>query len=131
MLNDDKEGVNCIRRLNGNIFIIGGNHCTANRIKLYDNIRPDIHYLGLAHRIKYRGYNFYLSHYPTLTSNNDNDKPLKARIISLCGHSHITDPFYDWDKGLIYHVELDAHNCCPILIDDIIEEIKTKINKGE
>ena len=28
------------------------------------------------------------------------------------------------DKGLIYHVELDAHNCYPVSIDQIIEDIK-------
>lgn len=30
------------------------------------------------------------------------------------------------NKGLIYHVDLDAHNCYPILIDNIIEDIKNK-----
>ena len=28
------------------------------------------------------------------------------------------------NKGLIYHVELDAHNNYPVLIDDIIEDIQ-------
>lgn len=129
MLNNDKEGCNCIRRLNGQIFIIGGNHCTNNRIQLYNNIRHDISYIGLATIIKHKGYNFYLSHYPTITSNYDVDKPLKKRVINLCGHSHTTDPFLDWDKGLIYHCELDAHNCYPICLDDIIKNIKNKLGE--
>lgn len=45
-------------------------------------------------------------------------------MINLCGHAHTTNPFADMDKGLIYHVELDAHGCYPISIDDIIEDIK-------
>lgn len=129
MLNNDKEGCNCIRRLNGQIFIIGGNHCSNNRIQLYDTIRYNISYIGLAQIIKYKGYNFYLSHYPTITSNMDVDKPLKRRVINLCGHSHTQDPFADWDKGLIFHTELDTNNCYPWLIDDVIEQIKNKIGE--
>jgi calcineurin-like phosphoesterase family protein len=124
MLNDDKEGCNCIRRLNGRIYIIAGNHCTANRWQKYANIRYDITPLGLAYILKYQGYSFYLSHYPTLTVNGDTDKPLKRQVLSICGHSHTTNKFQDMDKGIIYHVELDAHNNKPVLLDDIIEDIK-------
>ena len=28
------------------------------------------------------------------------------------------------DKGLIFHCEMDTNNCCPWLLDDIIEDIK-------
>jgi calcineurin-like phosphoesterase family protein len=76
---------------------------------------------------KYGKYHFYLSHYPTLTSNHDIDKPLKSKVINLCGHTHTQDPFLDWDKGLIFHVDADGHNCTPWLLDDIIEKIKNKI----
>ena len=50
-------------------------------------------------------------------------------MISLCGHSHSQDAFADWDKGLIYHVELDAHNNFPVSIDSIIKDIKNKIKQ--
>ena len=130
MLGDNDYSLSCVKQLNGKLHIIRGNHDTNTRIELYKNC-PNIIEVAEGKYFKWNKYNFYLSHYPTLTSNHDNDKPLKARITSLCGHSHVEDPFYDWDKGLIYHVELDAHNCRPILIDDIVEEIKTKINKGE
>ena len=33
------------------------------------------------------------------------------------------------DKGLIYHVEIDSHSNCPILLDEIITEIIAKENK--
>jgi len=130
MLGDNDYGLSCVKQLNGKLHIIRGNHDSNSRIELYKNCFNVVE-VAEGKYFKWNKYNFYLSHYPTLTSNHDIDKPLKARMISIAGHSHTTDPFYDWDKGLIYHVELDAHNCCPILIDDIIEEIKTKINKGE
>ena len=129
MLNNDIAGCGYLRRLNGKIFIITGNHDTATRIQKYVNIRYDILHLGLATTLAYKGYNFYLSHYPTLCDNHDGDKPLERRVISLCGHTHTQDKFADWEKGLIYHVELDAHQNCPVLLDDIINDIKEKIKE--
>ena len=125
MLNNNAEGCRCLNRLNGKIYILTGNHDTATRIQEYVNIRPTILHLGLAYILKYNGYRFYLSHYPTLVGNyEDNDKPLNKCLINLCGHSHYQDRFQDMDKGLIYHCELDAHNCYPVEIDQIIEDIK-------
>lgn len=58
-------------------------------------------------------------------TSNYNDKGLFG-VINLCGHLHTTDRFWDMDEhGLIYHVELDAHNMRPVLIDNIIEDIKS------
>ena len=131
MLNNDEEGCKYLNRLAGKIYILGGNHDTTNRIQRYVNIRPTILYLGLANILKYQGYHFYLSHYPTLTSNYDDDnKPLKKKLINLCGHSHVQNPFYDLNKGLIYHCELDTNNCYPWLLDDIIYNIEN-VNKGD
>ena len=124
MLNNTEKGIRCVNRLNGNLHIVYGNHDTQNRQEKYKELNAEI--LGWASVLNYRKYHFYLSHYPTLTGNLDNDKPLKARVINLCGHGHVQDRWADWDKGLIYHVEMDAHNCYPVLLDDIIEEIKNK-----
>ena len=128
MLNDNYNGCKYLNRLAGKIYILTGNHDTDTRIQEYVNIRPTILHLGLATILKYNGYHFYLSHYPTLTSNNDSDKPLKCRMINLCGHSHVQDPFADWDKGTIFHCELDTNDCKPWLLDDIIEKIKERNN---
>ena len=129
MLNDNEGGIRKLNQLAGNIYILAGNHDTSTRIQLYSNIRPTIHTMGLAYILKHKGYSFYLSHYPTLTSNLDDEKPLNRRVINLCGHVHTQDKFSDMDKGLIYHVELDAHDMKPVLLDDIIENIKNY--KGE
>jgi calcineurin-like phosphoesterase family protein len=127
MLGDTNKGIYCLEQLNGKIHIVWGNHCTNTRKELYKTCHNVIESCGFATIIKHKGYTFYLSHYPTITSNYDIDKPLKSRVINLCGHSHVTDPFADWEKGLIYHVELDAHNCYPVCLDDIIEDIKNKL----
>lgn len=128
MLNDNDAGIRKLNQLKGNIRILYGNHDSATRVQLYANIRPTILGMGLAYILKYRGYSFYLSHYPTLTSNLDADKPLKRRVISICGHKHTKNKFCDMDKGLIYHCELDCQNNKPILLDDIIEDIQTYIS---
>ena len=128
-LNDDKIGQQCLRRLNGRIYILAGNHDNTNRWQLFANTRYDITPIGLAYLLKYQGYHFYLSHYPCLCSNYDEDKPLKRQVISICGHSHTTDKFKDMNKGLIFHCEMDTNNCYPWLLDDIIEDIKSY--KGE
>ena len=127
MLNDNNAALNIIKQLPGNLHIILGNHDTETRIKLYKDCW-NVKEICYGMPFKYNNYHFFLSHYPTLTSNYDIDKPLNRQVINLCGHTHTKDPFTDWDKGLIYHVELDAHQNKPILIDDIIEQIKGKIN---
>ena len=128
-LNNNEEGMKLLKRIPGRKFIIYGNHDTDNRQEMMI-VDPQLYPLGFAYTMKYGGYHFYLSHYPTLTSNyNENNKPLKRRVINICGHSHVDNKFADMDKGLIYHVELDAHNMKPVLIDDIIEDIKKYIKE--
>ena len=122
-LNNNEEGMKLMRRLPGKKYIIYGNHDTDTRQTL---MGEEFNCLGYAHMRKFCGYNFYLSHYPTLTYNHDIEKPLKRKVINLCGHTHTKDKFYDWDKGIIYHVELDAHNNFPVSIETIIEDINLK-----
>lgn len=128
-LNDNEEGMKFLKRIPGNKHIVIGNHDTNTRVDLMRDAGFDI--LGYATIIKYKGYSFYLSHYPTLTSNLDDDKPLNKRIINLCGHTHATNKFCDWSKGLIYHCELDAHDNKPVEIDTILQDIKDKQSKIE
>lgn len=127
MLNDDEYGIKCLKSLKGNIHIIRGNHDSDNRIKLYKNCYNVVEVCE-GKFLKYKNYHFYLSHYPAITANYDDDKPLKAKTISLCGHYHTKDKFIDMNKGVIYHCELDAHNLSPIKIDDIITDIQNYIN---
>lgn len=129
MLNDDSHGIKCLQRLNGHIHLIRGNHCTDKRLLLYAGCPNVISVGDWSMMIKDGKQSIYLSHFPTITSNYDIDKPLKARIVNLCGHSHVKDPFVDWDKGLIYHVELDAHNNKPIALEDVMKDIKKRLEE--
>lgn len=123
---DEAQALSMLQKLNGNLHIVLGNHDTDRRKDLYEQF-PNIVEIALAMRFRYNKYSFYLSHYPTICSNMDADRTLDSKVINLCGHSHTKDPFADWDKGLIYHCELDAHDNEPILIDDIIKDMNEKI----
>ena len=116
------ENKKLIESLNGTLKVVLGNHDTPARIELYQSC-CNAEVIGYAEMLKYGKYHFYLSHFPALTSNWDNDKPLKAKLISLAGHSHYQNRFKDMDKGLIYHVECDAHNCTPVSVDEILKDI--------
>lgn len=128
MLNNNELGLSCIKQLKGNLHIIRGNHDSDTRMELYNDCY-NIVSISEGEFLRYGKYHFFLSHYPCLCSNFDSDKPLKARTVSLCGHSHVKDPFADWDKGTIFHAELDTNNCTPWLLDDIIEKLKEKVNE--
>lgn len=111
------------------VHFVQGNHDTDSRLDKYINdYWFEYHgYVDMLHYSKSKV--FYLSHYPTITSNYDDTK--KRHVINLCGHSHCKDKFQDMDKGLIYHVELDAHNMYPVSIEQICEDINKKIRERE
>lgn len=125
MLGNNEHGIECVKRLNGHLHIIYGNHDTDSRKKLYNELGI-IH--GYADVIKYKKYIFYMSHYPTITSNLDDGESLHQKVINLYGHTHQKSNFYR-DIPTMYHVGLDSHNNTPILLDDIIKDIKEKINE--
>lgn len=128
MLNDNVKAMQLLQKLSHiEKYIIIGNHDTDARIQIYNQLENTT-VLGYGYRLKYKKFNFYLSHYPTLTGNFDDSFTLSRKVINLCGHTHTTDRFSDTKYGLIYHVEVDAHNLCPVSIEDIITDIY-KFNK--
>lgn len=131
MLGDNNTGIECLKQLNGEIHLLFGNHDTSTRQKLYAKC-PNVFIDGFATIIKVQNYNFYLSHYPTIVANDDNNLPLKRQIISLYGHTHQNENFYN-DIPTMYHVGMDSHNNTPVSFDTIIEDIKLKYKeiKGE
>ena len=122
MLNDNKFGLSCLRRLAGEKYLIPGNHDTEDRIQLFKDygIFKDIQF---GYRLKYNHWTFLLNHYPIITENYQD----RHKVISLCGHSHTTDPFLHWQSGLIYHCEVDAHNGYPVSVDQIEMDIRQKL----
>ena len=122
-----EENKRLISSLNGHLKIVLGNHDTNNRIKMYSEGK-NVEVIGYADLIKYNGYHFYLSHYPTITTNLDDSKSLKQRVLNLYGHTHQKASFYN-DNPTMYHVGVDSHNCYPILFDSIIERMKEKVEE--
>lgn len=125
IMGDSDETIKYLDRLVGNKIIVRGNHDSEHRISLYKAHGCQV---VDALYLKYRKYNFYLTHYPCITSNYDKDEPLRVKMINVCGHYHTKNKFEDVDRGLTtYHVEVDAHNCYPVNIDKIIQDLKERI----
>jgi calcineurin-like phosphoesterase family protein len=121
MLGDQEYGLNCISKLNGKIHIIVGNHDTIRKLAQYQTLPNVVEVIGWALMYKYGKYHFYLSHYPTITGNYDDKLPRQC-VINLHGHTH-QNYSMDINQWNMYHVGLDSHQCYPVLIDDIIEDI--------
>ena len=121
------ENVRLLEELNGRIHIVRGNHDVDTRWDFYQKL-PNVVEAENSLYLRYDGYKFYLSHYPTITTRADVGKPLKKCLVNLCGHTHTKDPFEDWGIGMIYHCELDAHDCAPVRLEDIITDLKQKMS---
>lgn len=126
MLNDDSEGISLLHKLNGRIHIILGNHDTDNRIPLYNNAY-NVCSIEYGSRMRYKGHSFILSHYPCICTYIQ-DKALKAANISLYGHTHSKDIF-EFKDFYAYNVAVDAHDCTPVSIDQIIEDLHKYYNQ--
>lgn len=133
MLNDNDEGLKLLRQLNGKIHIILGNHDSSSREKLYKECYNVVEVRDAVRRFEYNGFVFYMNHYPTFTD-NFGSKDIHKRVIGLFGHTHQKEKFYVLKAGnkeieipYMYCVCLDAHNNTPVLLDDIIEDIKKRV----
>lgn len=126
MLNDNEKGIECFKRLNGQIFLIFGNHETeARKNLLFSECRDKMLGGWYAYQIKYGKFSLYLSHYPTLTANYD-DKRLSQHVINLHGHTHQQANFLYPNNPFMYHVGVDSHNCTPVHIDEVITDIRQR-----
>lgn len=121
-----ETGVNLIKRLNGRIHIVIGNHDTDRRIELYKTI-PSVVSVSHAERLKWNGYHFWLSHFPANTSNLEKET-LKQVTINISGHTHSKSKFYK-DIPYIYNCAVDAHDCTPVSVEEVIKDIKEKIEE--
>ena len=125
MLGDNEYGLNCIKKLAGNIHVILGNHDTDTRIELYESC-PNIVEINHAMELKYKKNYFFLCHYPVITANYDAQQAWAKHLINLHGHTHSKEVFFN-DNPYMYNVSLDAHNNCPVEIENILDDIREKI----
>jgi len=124
---DFSYGISTLRKLNGRLIIIRGNHDSLDKIERYRTCENVIKAGDAAMYLDYPevgSYHFYLTHYPTLVSHKKL-KQMKSALINLYGHTHQKERFYN-DHPYMYCVCLDAHDMRPVLLDDIIEEVKKK-----
>lgn len=126
MLNNTDEGMKYFSQLNGTIHLICGNHDTAKRIEAYKTL-PNVIFEGHAAALKYKKLNFYLSHYPTMTASLEATH-LYECVCNLYGHTHQVTKFYN-EIPFMFHCGMDSNNCTPILLDNIIEEMKNEVLK--
>lgn len=129
-LGDVEEGLRLIAKLNGYLHIIRGNHDTDTKANRYLEL-PNVVSVEFATIYKYKKAIFWLSHYPTITANYDDDKPWAQHLVCLFGHTHQISPFYEIAKHTgenpyMYNVGMDAHNCTPISIEEIMSDIRNK-----
>lgn len=125
MLNNNERGLEYLSRLNGRLHVVYGNHDTNTRKELYKSLPNVVEVCGYATMIKYDGYTFYLSHYPTITTNLD-DKGLKHCVLNIHGHTHDKRKFYQ-DNPTMFNAALDANNNVPVPLSYIIACIKGKV----
>lgn len=119
LMGELEEAIEYLKRLNGRIHIVCGNHCTNRRIEAYKTLPNVVEVVETATQIKYRKWLFYISHWPTLVSNFEE----RRKFWSLHGHTHSQDR-YQFAKHCAYNVACDAHDCYPVEIEQIIEDIK-------
>lgn len=124
--NGNAEGMTIVRRLKGKKHIVVGNHDTDTRIALY-RAEPSVVEVQYALRFRYRGYSFYLSHYPSITTNLQHET-LKQGVINLFGHTHSKERFYN-GVPFMYNVSLDAHDNRPVTIDEALEEVRERYKR--
>lgn len=124
----NEAGMEIVRRLKGLKHIILGNHDTKTRMAMYEKEESiiDVQY---ATMLRYKGYNFYLSHFPSITTNLQHET-LKQGVINLFGHTHSKEKFFN-DIPFMYNVALDAHGNRPVSIDDALKEIKEMYEKSK
>ena len=123
-LGDLTTGINLFNQLPGKIHLIWGNHCTDNRKIAMSQCHNVVEVVGFAGMLHYHKYHFYLSHFPALTTNfDDYQRPLKQRTLCLAGHTHSQIKFELCNS---YNVAVDAHNCYPVSIDEIINDFIIK-----
>ncbi len=107
-----------IKRLNGQKYLIIGNHDTDNKIKQFVKAKI-FNDIVFGYRVKIKKKIGTLTHYPMITSNFQED----IKVWSIHGHTHSKEKFssqYPW----CYNVCLDAHNMYPVSIEELFEDIK-------
>jgi calcineurin-like phosphoesterase family protein len=109
--------INCLRRLNGKIKFIWGNHDdnlkqVAKVIHLYSDLAERVSFLGDYAEIGVEGQGIVLMHYSMRVWNKSH-----RRVWQLYGHSHGSLP--DDPNNLSIDVGVDCHNYLPLTFQQL------------
>lgn len=123
-LGELESGISLFNQLPGKIHLVWGNHDSDVRKEAMSKCHNVVEVIGYATILKYDKYHFYLSHYPTCTTNfDDYQKPLRQRLLCIAGHTHSKELFEPCGS---YNAAVDAHNCYPVSIEEIIKDFQNK-----
>lgn len=113
-LSGDLEKItSIIKRLNGTIILIRGNHDNDTRVELYKSLGIKVY--ERFYNLKFGGRTFHLEHY-------DNPRNYNSTDIFVHGHTHSPHKFCD--KPNLYNVAVNAHNSYPVSIDTVLNEVQ-------
>lgn len=115
-----------IEQFNGHLLIVRGNHDTDKRCEMYMSC-ANVENVVAATYFNYDGYHFYLSHFPTLTSNLEKES-LKQCTINLYGHTHQKTNFY-YDMPFMCHIGADSRSCRPVSVESVIKDLNEKMQE--
>lgn len=121
------DGIEFIKQLRGKLHIVLGNHDTATREKMYQELPNVVEIAAVGLRLKHNKHHFVMTHYPMMTGNLEKES-LKQMTLNLYGHTHQLTNFFN-DMPFMYHVGVDSHNGYPVLLDDVIEEMYAKVKE--
>ena len=129
IVSDNKKDYEYLKRLNGKIILMIGNHDTDARIKLmFSELGSKISGGEYATRFKFNKTPFYVSHFPTIASKIDG-KQFSQHIIGLHGHIHNKTHWIDPQNPFMYDAGVDSHNFAPVSLDEVVANIKQKWEK--
>jgi len=127
----EEKSLQWVKRLNGNICWIVGNHDSERRIGVF-GMCDNIFEIQKVEICKMDKFNLYLSHYPTITSNtigHIKEAPKPNSIFNLHGHTHQSTNFNPELPLTCYHVGLDSHNLTPVSWEDVRRDLWNIINR--
>ena len=127
VMGDINKAAAVLSRIPYSVHFLVGNHDTIRRVNLYDSLGWINHERAI--QVTDGNWDFYLSHYPTVTMNYDDVKKHHP-LINLHGHTHYQNKFYN-DNPYMYNVGVDSQNGYPVSIDKIKADIKEKLNEQE
>ena len=117
-LGDLDAAANYLRQIPGHVHVILGNHDTERRIEFYQSLGWDVQFSTVIRWDKYR---FYLSHYPTNTS-NPGEEYLSLATINIYGHTHQSEA-WEATAPFSYCVCPEANYNRPIEISNLISTL--------